>query len=85
MEFYDEEYLQDWLNSYDSVIDILDNMDDDVNVQEMRDFIKEVKKDFESRFLDEYREKENDLQEMEEDDYEKEYEERCHEYWSDQF
>ena len=85
MEFYDEEYIQDWLNSYDSVIDTLDNMDDDVNVQEMRDFLREVKKDFEGRFLDEYREKENDLQEMGEDDYEGEYEERCHEYWSDQF
>lgn len=79
------EYLQDYIDSYENMDSAIDGMLDDVNIKEMKDFINEMKKEFENTFAEEYQNKIDELEEIGQEEYENEYEERCHEYWSDQF
>lgn len=79
------EYLQDYIDSYENMDSAIDGMLDDVNIKEMKDFINEIKKEFENTFAEEYQNKVDELEEIGQEEYENEYEERCHEYWSDQF
>jgi hypothetical protein len=79
------EYLQDYIDSYENMDSAIDGMLDDVNIKEMKDFINEMKKEFENTFAEEYQNKVDELEEIGQEEYENEYEERCHEYWSDQF
>lgn len=79
------EYLQDYIDSYENMDSAIDGMLDDVNIKEMKDFINEIKKEFENSFAEEYQNKVDELEEIGQEEYENEYEERCHEYWSDQF
>ena len=79
------EYLQDYIDSYENMDSAIDGMLDDVNIKEMKDFINEMKKEFENTFSEEYQNKVDELEEIGQEEYENEYEERCHEYWSDQF
>lgn len=79
------EYLQDYIDSYENMDSAIDGMLDDVNIKEMKDFINEMKKEFENSFAEEYQNKVDELEEIGQEEYENEYEERCHEYWSDQF
>ena len=79
------EYLQDYIDSYENMDSAIDGMLDDVNIKEMKDFINEMKKEFENTFAEEYQNKVDELEEIGQEEYENEYEERCHEFWSDQF
>ena len=79
------EYLQDYIDSYENMDSAIDGMLDDVNIKEMKDFINEMKKEFDNTFAEEYQNKVDELEEIGQEEYENEYEERCHEYWSDQF
>ena len=79
------EYLQDYIDSYENMDSAIYGMLDDVNIKEMKDFINEMKKEFENTFAEEYQNKVDELEEIGQEEYENEYEERCHEYWSDQF
>ena len=79
------ENLQDYIDSYENMDIAIDGMLDDVNIKEMKDFINEMKKEFENTFAEEYQNKVDELEEIGQEEYENEYEERCHEYWSDQF
>ena len=56
------EYLQDYIDSYENMDSAIDGMLDDVNIKEMKDFINEMKKEFENTFAEEYQNKVDELE-----------------------